>query len=63
MEVTQRMLVKQPKCSEGLGDRSNTVLTVSVDIGHAWPVFVVFLRAVVLGPQGIIRRSHLDGER
>jgi hypothetical protein len=63
IEATGRMLVKQPKSREDFGDRSDTVLTVSIDRSHAWPAFVVLLRTVVLGPQSSIGGGHLDGER
>lgn len=63
IEATGRMLVKQPKSREDFCDRSDTILAVSIDRSYAWPVFVVLLRAVVLGPQSSIGRGHLDGER
>lgn len=63
MEAPQRMLVKQSKSRKSLCDRSDTILAVSVDRGHSWPLFIVLLCTVILGPQSSIARSHLDGER
>jgi hypothetical protein len=55
------MLIQQTKSGEDLGHTCYTILTVAVYMRDAWPLLVVLLGSVILGPKSLISRSHFDG--